>query len=343
MNQVIFIGTRQHGLRGRGKLKKGIYLAPFTRVMKQNGVAVFTYSSCEQFVERLRSHIGHRPAFILIYNETHSNLDDPLHTKSVIRTYWPDAPIFDDPETGKILRDKRRLNAVLRNAGIAVPSMIETESSTATVFSNAAIGSHRPVFLRSPGEPLDADRYNTEFVDTSREHRGRRYFICLRAMAVDETLVSVYVRARRTEEGDPSVHSRDTPVDADLINHFYSELVTPNMARLVDLCRQIGSTLGPGFYAHDILPCSDTRRLLVCETGYKLTDNVYRRHLQSLEDTLTFSDFLTDSEATRSAEAFLAAARYHIGTVDGQHQIAGTLAAAWRHFRRLVRPFAPRG
>lgn len=277
--------------------------------MKRHGVDVFTYPTPEEFIDSLLLHKAHQPVFVLVYNETYSKFYDPRRIESAIRTHWPDAVIFNSTKTGKILRDKRRLNTFLRKEGIGVPAMVESETSTTKTLSNAAIGSHKPVVVYDVGEPLDHDRYNTAFINTVREYSGKTCYVCLRALAVSTKLVSVYVRARPTDDGDPSVHSRDTPVDADLINHLYREVAAPNTPRIENLCYQLGRVLGPGFYAHDILPCTDTGRLLVCESGFKFNDNTLRKHLLSIGRELPFSDLFTDEEALRAAEAFLTVVR----------------------------------
>lgn len=308
MNAVIFVGTRRYGLSGRGKLTPR-FLEAFTSVMKRHGVDVFTYSTPEEFFNNLMLHKAHRPVFVLVYNETYSKFYDPRRVESAILTHWPDATIFNSTKTGKILRDKRRLNTFLRNEGIDVPAMVKSETATAKIFSNEPIGSHKPVVVYDAGESLDQDRYNTTFIDTVREYGGKTYYVCLRALAVSTRIVSVYVRARPTDDGDPSVHSRDTPVDADLINYLYGEVAAPNIPRIKDLCYWLGRVLGPGFYVHDILPCAESGRLLICESGFKFNDNTLRKHLFSIGRELPFSDLFTDEEALRAAEAFLAVVR----------------------------------
>lgn len=308
MNRVIFIGTRRYGLTGRGKLTPR-FLELFTKAMKQYGVEVFAYPTPAEFFNNLSLHRTHRPVFVLVYNETYSKFYDPRRIESAIRTHWPDAAIFNSTKTGKILRDKRRLNTFLSKKGIDVPPMVKSEMSTAKIFSNEAIGSHKPVVVYDVGEPLDDDRYNTTFINTVREYGGKEYYVCLRALAVSDKLVSVYLRARPTEDGDPSVHSRDTPVDAPLINHLYREVATPNIPRIEDLCHRLGRALGPGFYVHDILPCAETGRILVCESGFKFNDGTLRKHLFSIGQELPFSDLFTDEEVQRVADAFLAVAR----------------------------------
>lgn len=71
----------------------------------------------------------------------------------------------------------------------------------------------------------------------------------------------------------------------------------------MDLCERMGHVLGPGFYAHDILPCSDDRQLYVCETGFKFDDMSLREWLWPISSDLPFlSDHFTMNIADRAAD-----------------------------------------
>jgi hypothetical protein len=146
------------------------------------------------------------------------------------------------------------------------------------IFSNVNVGSGGAVELLERGKQVDPRRYNGEFIDTRHRFRGRDYNVCLRALCVGRVPVAFYPRARPAEEG-LSVHAKDTPLDADLLNYLYRALVEPNIDRLSAICAKVAECLGLCFFAHDILPERGTSRLLLCEAGYKFDDMTLRRHL----------------------------------------------------------------
>jgi hypothetical protein len=166
------------------------------------------------------------------------------------------------------------------------------------------MGSHAPVYVVGARVPLDRSRYNTEWIDTRHEYNGRSYYVVLRAMAVGSRCVSIFVRARPADQADASVHNTDTPVDAGLWNALYQRLVTPKMQEIESLCQRIADILGLGFFSHDILPESSSGRLLVCETGFKFDDYLFRSHLMPLAGQLVSDDFLSDRLPIKSAECF---------------------------------------
>jgi hypothetical protein len=106
------------------------------------------------------------------------------------------------------------------------------------------------------------------------------------------------------DQGDASVHNTDTPIDAELWNALYQRIVIPQTPAIESLCDQIAKVLGIGFFSHDILPESSSDRLLVCETGFKFDDYLFRSHLMSLSGQLVADDFLSDRFPVKSAECF---------------------------------------
>ncbi|WP_291572387.1 hypothetical protein [Bradyrhizobium sp.] len=138
----------------------------------------------------------------------------------------------------------------------------------------------------------------------------------LRAMAVGSRCLSVFVRACPVEQGDASVHNTDTPVGADLWNFFYRTIVIPQMPAIESLCERIANVFGLGFFSHDILPERETGRLLVCETGFKFDDRLYRTHLMQLAGQLAADEFLSDRFPARSAELFADEIRTALGNIS---------------------------
>lgn len=247
---------------------------------------------------------GDRPTAILpIYNEEYLTAPAVLQDISRIQERYADAVLFNSPNLARRIASKAETNVLLRNAGIPVPTMVHSPGAT-QVFSAQASGSHQPVFIVDAGLSLDQGRYNTEMVDTRRSFAGSTYHVCLRALAVGGEMVLAYPRARlAVDGGDPSVHNADTPLDPALIAWLYGTTIEANRDRLVALCQTLGEVLGPGLFAHDILPAADGE-LLVCETGFKFEDHSLRKHLWPISPELPFLHELFDvSFATRAADA----------------------------------------
>lgn len=178
-------------------------------------------------------------------------------------------------EYGRLVGHKVRQNRALTAAGVPMPRLIEKGDQFDTVFSNQVSNAHVPVELVKAADDLDADRYNTDYVDCRHEFRGETWNVCIRAQAVGEQVLFSWIRAGT----GPSVHTRDTPVDPELINHFHQKLIRPNMDQIHEIAKGVKKALGVGLYAHDLLPCARTGRLFLCETNFKFYDGNHRFHM----------------------------------------------------------------
>ena len=94
--------------------------------------------------------------------------------------------------------------------------------------------------------------------------------------------MQIFVRARDVTENSPSVHTGDTPIDRTLLDYLYGELVASRVDEYILLANKLGRTLGPGFYAHDVLVDNHSHELLVCETGFKFFDTTYWNRLKPI-------------------------------------------------------------
>ena len=197
-----------------------------------------------------------------------------------------------------------------------MPKRVTGAVATSRVFSNLNMDTHVPAYVVSPRLPLDPTRYNTEWIDTRHEYNGRNYYVMLRAMAVGGRCLAVFVRARPVEQGDASVHTADTPIDAGLLNFFYRTIAIPQMPAIKSLCEKIANVLGLGFFSHDILPERETGRLLVCETGFKFDDYLYRTNLMRLAGQLAADEFLSDRFPAHSAELFADELKAALGKIS---------------------------
>ena len=283
---IALVGTSKSGLCGFGKASPACYFPKLRYALAKYGVSLVAYRNPDDALGHIGNHDPARTAFILVYNEDFQR-DDFQHFADL--TSHAEFRFYNAPSVGAIIGDKRATNAVFAEAGISVPPMVSaTEVAAGKVFSNAPMGTHAATAIIDVGRPLDADRYNTCFIDTAHDYRGKSYYAALRTLAVTGTMISAYVRLRPTGEAEAAVHACDTPKDPDLIAHFHELLVETNRPQLIKICEQIGDVLGPGFYAHDILPSRETGELYVCETGFKFDDRYYREALFPLNSDLPF-------------------------------------------------------
>jgi hypothetical protein len=298
---VAVIGTSKEGLGGYGKATPAYYFPSFAYALAKRGVSLIAYRNPADALRDLKNYNPDQTAFILVYNEVFQR---ELLPSFVALTSSTNLRFYNAPHIGKIIGDKRATNSLFSKAGIPVPVMIDTTTASSKVFSNARFGSHDTTAIIGIGKPLDTNRHNTKFIDTTSEYRGRSYYVALRTLAITGTMISAYVRLRPTDEAEVSVHAGDTPKDPDLISYFQKVLVDANWHRLIQLCEKIGDVLGFGFYAHDILPCRETGELYVCETGFKFDDEDFRVALWPISSDLPFLiDHFTSGIADLAADA----------------------------------------
>ena len=287
VRKIVVVGT-SNLKRSEGKASS-LYFPKFGYALAKREVALIGYHSPAEAAQGLKDCDPARTAVILVYSETRERhlLRDfaDLTQKNAAFTF------YNNPKTGEIIGDKLATNSELSGAGILTPPLA---GGTTRAFSNAPMDSHATTSVVDTGQPLNPERYNTRFINTVRVHNGKSYYVALRTLAVSGTMIAAYIRLRPTGESEASVHAADTPLDPHLIAHFHKTIVEENRERLTDLCERLGRVWGPGFYAHDILPCSDTDALYVCESGFKFDDMAYRTALWPISSDLPFlSDHFT--------------------------------------------------
>ena len=302
---IVLVGTRKDGFIP-GKLTASVFLPIFAGVCAQRGFQVMAFPDPADFLSR--EQIPQPVTVVLVYSEVRmlrAGLD-PTFQKVLEHARRLGAGVVHPPELGLTIADKLATRDLLIPAGIRMPELVTETGPMVPVFSNEFVGSNRPVQLHSSGT-LDPSRYNTRYIDAVHHYLGRPYHVSLRAMAVGATCIAVYVRARAVSEKNPSVHNKNTPVDRELLNHLHAEIVEPRRDEIHSICERIGSRLGPGFYAHDIVPERESGLLYVCETGFKFDDHAWRNRMAPLRGSLACDDGNPSVEVVRSVEAFLSA------------------------------------
>ncbi len=271
--RVIFTGFGRRGFAAKGKIDPHEFLPPFVHALWRAGVET-RFAATPDELRTAMAGAPRPPCIVHLYDEEHETGAlagvDPLCAEAGL--------VFNSLATGAVVARKDETNRRLAAGGVRVPRMLDRLDPGETAFSNEIGGTSAEVRLVS--DALDPARYNTAFIDTRRDFRGAEYHTTIRLICVGSRPVAAWVRARPVDQGSPSVHSRDTPVDPDLIEHLHGVLVAGREAEFATLAERIAAALGPGFFAHDLLIDRETEEILVCETGLKLRDATYHDHLR---------------------------------------------------------------
>jgi len=126
-------------------------------------------------------------------------------------------------------------------------------------------------------------------------------------MCIGTYLIRIYIRARDVSENNPSVHSKNTPKDPELLDCLHEKLVATRLEAFRALSARLGHLLGPGFYAHDVLIENKTGQLFLCETGFKFYDDTYEERMSGVVSDRNFLSNISDQEtyAGHAASVFV--------------------------------------
>jgi hypothetical protein len=284
-----------------GKITFDYFFPPFARTLAEHSIDARAFPQREFRAEPRRGDLA-----VLVYTERHAH--ECMELAQLVEATQSFAErsgfrVAHSIETGRLVIDKTRTNRALAAAGIPVPKLIVGDTAPSPVFSNVNSSCQQAVYLRESGASLDPERHNTEFIDTTFHHDGKDYYVVLRAMCVGSACYSIMPRARPVGDGDPSVHGKNTPLDAALLNSICAQIIAPRKAAILEICERLGQLLGLGFYSHDILPKAALPCVFVCETGFKFDNRATRQHLGPLRGQLTNDDYLTDEAPIRAARA----------------------------------------
>ncbi|MBS0231937.1 MAG: hypothetical protein JSR99_00440 [Proteobacteria bacterium] len=298
---IVIVPALARKLHGSGKMLPSFFMPILTGIAAERGFNVRVVNQPWQFA--FGPTIPNVAAIIAIYNEEFpSQIRTTRLLERRVDLSYREALFFPRTALGRTVGNKFAANALL--GGVVPMPRVITRASSERVFSNAADTNSAAVQILSGNAALDSTRYNTDFVDTVHEHRGKRYYVCLRTMCVGTDMVGVFVRARPESDGIPSVHDKDTPLEPDLLNALYDKLVSPHRARLAAMCCAIGEVLGLGFFAHDILPERDTGKYYLCETGVKFHDWTIRDRLWPIRNDIVFGQDFCEEGCQRAVQSF---------------------------------------
>ncbi len=300
--KILILALGSRGVRPRGKVTSRRFFPPFCRVLGQCGIASVYVGDCESLERELCLSSGLPTVLVSLINE---DFDDPESYKIPNELLQKVTAVFNSHRIARIIRDKKVANSFFSEHNISMPRQNLDERTH--VFSNARIGSGATAFVVDNLKELDEERYNTQFIDTTVQFRGSAYFTCIRLVCIGTYLIRIYIRARDVSENNPSVHSKDTPRDRELLAYLREELVVPRLEAFHALSYRIGHVLGPGFYAHDVLIENKTGQLFLCETGFKFYDSTYEKWMIDVVGDRNFLFNISDQEtyAAYAASVFV--------------------------------------
>ena len=278
---------------------KSCILPPFCRMLGQCGIATSCITDFRSLGQELEISEGVPIVLINLMNEIYDELDEFDIPEDLSKKT---NAIFNSHRTASIIKDKRKANETLSRQGIMMPSLRIDEGKK--IFSNARVGTGENVFVLEKLQDVDDGRYNAEFIDTRIPFENSVYFTCVRLVCIGTRTLQIYVRARDVEENNPSVHSKDTPKNPELLEPLYGNLVAPRLEQLHALGRCIGSVLGPGFYGHDVLVDNNSGHLFMCEAGFKFYDHTYSNRMMNVISDRNLQHTILDQETYAGVRRF---------------------------------------
>lgn len=192
--------------------------------------------------------------------------------------------VFHSSFLGEILGNKRLTNTTLSHFGIRMPEIIDSGCGK-MLFINNLSGSGSKTEVSTLPKSL---KYNTKYIKSLYKYKGQNYYFCPRALCVGGEINEIYLRFRLASDKNPCVHGIHTPMDADLHNSCYDNLIKPNLNQLKDICRKLGDYMGIGFYAHDFLLENGSNLFYLSESAFKFDNKVWKGMNKSIIDRLTF-------------------------------------------------------
>ena len=296
--KVIILNLNSDPLNAAGKVVPNTFFPPFCAVLARCGIASVYLNDMENMSNELIESEGIPIVVISLVHELYDDLDRYKIPNQLIQKV---AAVFNSHQTAGIIGDKRKANRYLSNQGVPMPSL--NPDPRKKIFSNARVGSHEEVYLYDSVDDVDVSRYNTEFIDTRVEFNSTYFYTTIRLACIGSNIVQIYGRASDVENGNPSVHSTDTPRDCGLMDYIRDQLVIPHLEQFRFIAEKIEAALGPGFYVHDLLIDQENGNILLCETGFKFYDGTYSNHMM---DTIGSRRLLTGIMDTKSYAAYAA-------------------------------------
>ncbi len=305
---VVALGEVGDSGRGKPEYHKASFFRFLRPVLAEYDIAFAYFRSVEELMTARK--VPAELAVLPLYNEVDCYANQATY-EPVLRAledfvrHTSGKPTLHRFDLACTLANKLATNALFREVGVPTPAIVSANSyAGGRVFANAIAESAADVRILDSSDVLDATQYNTQFIDTTQVWRGREYYVCPRAVCAGRRCVTVLVRAAPKELGTASVHVRNTPHDPALLNHLYTRLLE-DRDTITGLCDAVGRRLGPGLYAHDLLPDRESGQIFICETGFKVQNDNFARWMAPIQSQLCFNHDSASKVSKAKAHALI--------------------------------------
>ncbi len=268
-------------------------------IFKYNNINIYRCLDINSFnaiIKNKKIDMDQKYVILLAYCEDeHQPKKAPTHEKNIVNIYefvklipkyFSKYKIIHDINLGNIIGNKIKTNNHLSNNGILCPKIINNYSNRDLIFQNEISNSGTPVKIIKSKNDFNFKKYNTEFINSTYNYNNNNYYTSIRFVCVKGDIASIQLRFRNVNENNPSVHNKNTPLDADLINSYYYDKVYHRMDEFRKVCSKIGNILGMGFYAHDFILSSDNDKLYLIETMFKAHDRTWFSRINPISNEL---------------------------------------------------------
>lgn len=271
MNLVVFVGS------GSGKVSRQ-FLKELShcRTNLFTACAVKNIDEFSQLIEAVYNqylHVVVFPIYCEDFNLSRTYKIDFVYQIENICEKYKKCIVLHGSVIGNILGNKQLTNIFFTSKNVACPALLTSNKSGKKIFSNELSSSHDKTNLIEIDAEINLNKYNTQYIDTRFQFGNEEYYACIRTMCIGEVITDIFLRFRNVRDNDPNVHGNNTPMCPDLQNFYFKNILHPHIGKLKQMCVDIGLILGLGFYAHDIMLCSETHNFYVAESSLKF-DNI---------------------------------------------------------------------
>ncbi len=303
--QVVFVGSEWGGLYGPGKASTLAFFEKLQYSLHLRGIGVLYIPTPEIFAQELSTQKATKIVCVLVYNEEDNHKHQNRFSILEGLEEREDLLFFNSSKIGRIISDKSGASKLFEKSNIPVPQRLEAGAEP-PFFSMPANGTQAGGHVVADVSKIPHGNLTTEYIDTRQIFEGEEYHVSVRVLAIGATLVDAWIRAVPAKYGQVTVHTGDTPLNPELIHYLHNMLVTQKLDALIDLAARLGDSLGPGFYAHDLLYDVKRGQYFVCESEFKFDDPGYRARLFPISAHLPFlQQHFSQQQIDQSADAFV--------------------------------------
>lgn len=287
----------------------------------KNDIIIHRYLNHDSFISSFNNseiNLKLKSIIVLLYcedieqtnrNRYHkANYSEVIKFESDIPKYFINYQILHNTKLGEILGEKIKTNNLFSKNGILCPPIINEFSDGTSVFQNEMSRSGGLIKIITSKSDFDKTKYNTEFIDSTYRYNGEKYYTTIRFLCVGEVICSIKIGFRNVKENNPSVHSRTTPLNPELINSYYLNHIKSRMKDFELICNKIFNILGLGFYAHDFI-LSENGDIYLLESMFKAHNRIWFNHTESISDKLVLLSNTNEELFNKMGQAFISKIR----------------------------------